>query len=326
MKSSSTLCLATILASTTFMGGCNAGLASETTRENQLKFNEYKSSYTLNPPSDSVVIPFELFGKNIRMSARVNGQECNVLLDNGSLWDDLLFFGSPNVDSLQLNIVGTTNLGNSTAETAAGITLEFDGLTFTDQQAVILPYVAGLPNPWEGADLQVSSAFFKNFVVEINFDHKIIRLTKPEAYDYRGNGEIIEMTPDVFDSRTSRITLETHDGRVIELDLLLDLGGLFELYLPVGDSKGITLPPDAELKSLGTGGFGASEGYIGTVKEVRIGKYRLTDVEAAFVDVEAGEVVYGNSMIGFPMFRRFNVTFDYFNERIILEPSMTHSE
>jgi len=324
MKSSSTLCLATILASTTLLGGCNAGLASETTRENQFKFNEYKSSYILNPPSDSVVIPFELFGKNIRMSARVNGQECNVLLDNGSLWDDLLFFGSPNVDSLNLNIVGITNLGNSTAETASAIDLEFEGLTFTDQQAVILPYVEGLPNPWEGADLQVSSAFFKNFVVEINFDHKIIRLTKPEAYDYRGNGEVIDMTPDVFESRTSRIEIETHDGKIIELDLLLDLGGLFELYLPVGDSKEITLPPDAELKSLGTGGFGASEGYIGTVKEVRIGKYRLTDVEAAFVDVEAGESVYGNAMIGFPMFQRFNITFDYFNERMILEPSMMH--
>ncbi len=326
MKSSSTPCLAAILASATLLGGCDEGWANETTREGQSKFNEYKSSYILNPPSDSVVIPFELFGKNIRMTARVNGHECNVLLDNGSLWDDLLFFGSPNVDSLQLNIVGTTDLGNSTAETAAGIDLEFDGLTITDQRAVILPYVAGLPNPWEGVDLQVSSAFFKNFVVEINFDRMIIRLTKPEAYDYRGNGEIIEMTPNVFDSRTSRITIETHDAKVIELDLLLDLGGLFELYLPIGDNSEIALPPDAELKSLGMGGFGASEGHVGTVKEVRIGKLRLTGVQAAFIEVEPDENVYGNSMIGFPMFQRFNVTFDYFNERMILESSMIHSE
>ncbi len=132
------------------------------------------------------------------------------------------------------------------------------------------------------------------------------------------------MSPGIFDSRTSRITVETHDAKLIDVDLLLDLGGLYELYLPVGDSKGITLPPDAELKSLGTGGFGASEGYVGTVNAIRIGKYRLEKIKAAFIEVQEGQNNYGNTMMGFPLFQRFNVTFDYFGERMILEPSMMY--
>ncbi len=223
----------------TIFGSCAQPSLGETSSPTQDKFHDFNGSYQLGPNTESVTIPFELFGKNIRMNARINGQECNVLLDNGSLWDALLFFGSPKVDSLNLNITGTTELGGSTiADTSSEIRLDFDGLVITDQEAVILPYVSGAPNPWEGADVQVSSAFFKNFVVEINFDQKIIRLTKPEAYEYEGDGEIIKMSPGIFDSRTSRITVETHDAKLIEVDLLLDLGGLYELYLPIGN--GIT--------------------------------------------------------------------------------------
>jgi len=64
----------------------------------QTKFDDYKSSFEIKSNETSVMIPFEMLGKNILMKARINGIECNVLLDNGSVWDDLLFFGSPKVD------------------------------------------------------------------------------------------------------------------------------------------------------------------------------------------------------------------------------------
>jgi hypothetical protein len=44
-------------------------------------------------------------------------------------------------------------------------------------------------------------------------------------------------------------------------------------------------------------------------------------VPTAFTVVDENSDVYGNTMIGMPLLRRFNVIFDYFNERIILEPS-----
>ena len=225
------------------------------------------------------------------------------------------------VDSLDLEIDGSTLVGESTASTASGIKLEFDGLMLTDQDAVILPYNPGLPNPWEGADLQVRSAFFKNFVVEIDFDKEVIRLTEPESYAYRGAGEVIEMSPGIFGSRTVQASLKTHEDKSVSLSFLLDLGGIYDLYIPIGSDKDISLPPDAKLESLGIGGFGASTGHVGTVKEFRIGKYSLNNVRAAYVEVADGQDVYGNTMIGLPLFQRFKVTLDYFNERMILEPS-----
>ena len=297
----------------------NATASTESTAS--INRGDRVGTYQIESGDSSVTIPFEMFGKNIRMKGKINGEECYVLLDNGSLWDPLLFFGSPKVDSLDLEIDGSTLVRESTAATASGIKLEFDGLILTDQDAVILPYDPDLPNPWDGADLQVSSAFFKNFVVEIDFDKEVIRLTEPESYTYRGAGEVLKMSPGIFDSRTVQASIKTHEDKSVSLSFLLDLGGIHDLYIPIGSDKDISLPPDARLETLGIGGFGASTGHVGTVKEFRIGKYSLDNVRAAYVAVAEGQDVYGNTMIGLPLLQRFKVTFDYLNERMILEPS-----
>ena len=52
-------------------------------------------TYTITPNADSIRIPFDLFRKEIRIIGRMNGQEVRMLIDNGALWDELLFFGSP---------------------------------------------------------------------------------------------------------------------------------------------------------------------------------------------------------------------------------------
>lgn len=104
------------------------------------------------------------------------------------------------------------------------------------------------------------------------------------------------------------------------LDLLIDLGGLHPLYLPIGRNDRIKLPPDAVETSLGRGLF-SQKGYLGTTQSVRFGDYALNNVPTAFTFVEKNANVYGNTMIGLPLLRRFNIIFDYSNERIILEPS-----
>ena len=91
--------------------------------------------------TDSISIPFELHGANIRMQGLVNGHTCDVLLDNGSLWDDLLFFGSEKVDGFGLVLDGTVTLGDEDAtnpiiaDTSSGITLGLVSLSFPTRMA-----------------------------------------------------------------------------------------------------------------------------------------------------------------------------------------------
>lgn len=282
-------------------------------------------TYEILSDNGRIIIPFEFYRNKFRFRATINGHACNMLLDNGSLWDELLFFGSPKVDSIGFEITGETAIGNTQADVARDIIVGFEDVVFRGQTAVITRYDANLPNLWKGFDGQISASFFKHFVVRIDFDKAIIELIPPGQFTYTGTGRAFSMHPGPFASRTMSADIMTPNGEVVTLDLLIDLGGLHPLYLPIGRDARITLPPDAVEASLGKWLF-SQKGYLGTTQSVRISDYTLKNVPTAFTIVEKNADVYGNTMIGLPLLRRFNIIFDYLNERIILEPSKSFND
>jgi hypothetical protein len=265
------------------------------------------------------------------MTAKVNGRDCYLLIDNGSLWDELLFFGSPKVDSLGLKYSGETVIGDSNvanpvrADIASNLSLAFEDVVFTEQTAIVTRYDPRLPNLWEGIDGQVSATFFKHFLVRINFDQSVIELFRPGEFDDSGKGRALTMKPGPHDSRTIQADITMQDGSRASIDLLVDLGGIYPLYLPVGKHDSIRLPKNAVKSTLGAGLF-RQEGFLGRVESIKLGKYVLNEVVTAFTLVDKDADVYGNTMMGFPLLQRFNVTFDYFTSRLILEPSRAFSD
>lgn len=304
-----------------------------------VSFSQQDSSSVQTPPgkykitseNGKITIPFELYRDKIRMTAKVNGRDCHFSIDNGSLWDELLFFGSPKTDSLALKYTGETVIGDSNvanpirADIAPNVSLDFKDVVFTEQTAIVTRYDPRLPNLWEGIDGQVSATFFKHFVVRINFDESIIELIPPAEFDDSGEGQTLTMKPGPHDSRTIRTDIKMQDGSQTSIDLLVDLGGLYPLYLPIGKYDSIRLPKNAVESGLGTGFF-LHEGFLGRVKSIKLGKYLLNDAVTAFTLVDKETDVYGNTMMGFPLLQRFNVTFDYFNSRLILEPSKAFND
>ncbi len=266
-----------------------------------------------------IEIPFEMYRNCIRMEASVNNTPCYVLLDNGSLWDELMFFGSPKVDSLELEIKGETFLGDSTvtANVAENVSVDFDQFSIRDQKAIITNYTPGLPNIWEGADLQVSAVFFKNFVVEIDFDKNILKLHKPENFQHNDEWEVLPLKPGPHNSRLIETTIVQFNNTEINIDLLLDLGGIHPIYLPIGKRDDIKLPLNAEETSLAIG----VNGYKGKIRSIKLGKYTLTNIPVAYTNVSKDANEYGNTMIGMKLIKKFNIIFDYPKERIMIKPS-----
>jgi hypothetical protein len=287
--------------------------------------------YEVISENGEITIPFELYRDKIRMTAKVNGRNSHLLIDNGSLWDELLFFGSPKIDSLALEYTGETVIGDSNvanpvrADIASDVSVSFKDVVFTEQTAIVTRYDPRLPNLWEGIDGQVSATFFKHFLVRVNFDQSVIELVRPAEFDYSGKGQALLMKPGPHDSRTIQADIRMQDGSQTSIDLLVDLGGLYPLYLPVGKYDSIQLPKNAVESTLGAGLF-RQEGFLGRVESIKLGKYVLNDVVTAFTLVDKETGVYGNTMIGFPLLERFNVTFDYFSSRLILEPSKAFND
>ena len=77
-----------------------------------------------------LLIPFDFYRNKLRFKAKINGKECNMMIDNGSLWDELLFFGSPIVDSIGFIYSGETSIGFNKADISDNVKIEFDDIIF----------------------------------------------------------------------------------------------------------------------------------------------------------------------------------------------------
>lgn len=98
-------------------------------------------SYKILNGGSSVSFPFEVYRGDIRMKGQINGHDVNLLIDNGVLWDDLLMFGSEDVDALGLNYEGSILVRGSgegsaiPARIANDLIVGFPGIEFYDQRA-----------------------------------------------------------------------------------------------------------------------------------------------------------------------------------------------
>ena len=295
-------------------------------------------TYAIVPDADSIRIPFEMFRGDIRMNSRVNGKAARMLIDNGALWDQLLFFGSEEVDALGLEREGKISVGGAgsgpavMSDLAEGIEVSFEGadgrtVTFHDQTGIITPYEAGEPNPWWGAEGQVSAQFFKHFIVEIDFDEGIITLTKPENFRAKGKGKEIPITP-MPGSPSWSIpgTLTLHDGRTLKLDLTMDLGWNDPLGITTGEANDIRVPAGLARQSLGVGAQGEIFGYMGTVPLLKIAGHRFRDVPTTYASIEDGGSRGDEVLVGLGTFSRFRLVYDYPGHRIFLQPNKSFGE
>lgn len=295
-------------------------------------------TYTITPPADSIRIPFDVFRDEIRLFGEMHGREVRMLVDNGALWDELLFFGSPRVDSLGIEAVGQAQVGGAgagdvvAADHAVGLGLRFEGddnrvLEFLDQPAIVLPYDPHRPNPWEGSEGQVSSALFKHFVVAFDFDAGWMTLVDPDAFDPAGRGTEVPITP-LPESGSWSIpgAITLMDGRRLELDMTMDLGWDEPLGINTGQAHGIPLPDGLAKTLLGIGAQGEIWGYRGTVPHLEVAGHRFDGVPATYSTVEDGGAKAGEVMFGLGVFSRFHVTFDYPRHRLFLRPNAQFGE
>ncbi len=290
-------------------------------------------SYRITAPDGVIRIPFKLFRGDILLEGgRVNGRDVRMMLDNGMLWDQLLFFGGPRIDSLALSYDGDVDVGGTgegdpvKSRMASGITISFPGAEFIGQTAIVTPASAGFAEMWAGTDGQVSAAFLKHFVVDIDFDDMVITLIEPRAFRYAGGGIEVPMKPIGGGYWAIPGTIELAGGRRVALDLAMDLG--YNDYLQVDPREGNRLaPPERALEaSLGFGAQGETRGFIGRVRAVEIGKYRLSDLLTGFVAPDDRGQVTTEALIGLGLFSRFNIVYDYPGHRMFLEPNRRFAE
>lgn len=287
-------------------------------------------TYTIAGEDKTVEMPFEFYGMNLMVKAKMNGIDINMLIDNGVMWDELLFYGSDQVDSLGMVYEGDVKvLGAGEGEgidsyTASNISITFGNVTFNGQNAVITPKVQGLSEFFPGIAGQVCGAFFKHFITEFNFDNQKLYLHQPNDFIYSGKGTPIKMTRDTIGSYSIPVSIKQKDGIEKKEKLFIDLGGIYPISLVLNDSYNLPEPKSGKI-ILGYGASGPINGYKSNFEEVTIGGYILNNVEVIFTESPSGSD-HTNTTIGLPLMMNFNIVFDYFSETLYLEPNNSFNE
>lgn len=280
-------------------------------------------------------IPFDLVIRHVVVRVTVNGSRpLSFVLDTGA---STAIVRMETAKELGLSLYGRVNTGGAGAGTQAGqlvkgATWSLVGLdAFSQPVALALPMAilpAGLGREIDGI---LGGEFIKQFVVELDYQARSLKLYDRRAFRYDGKGETLplEFTPNGHPIVTASIT--PPGGKPIEHRFMLDIGsGLaLALHSPFVAEHNLLEGQSSTIRAIGLAGAGGvSIGRLGRVSALRIGSFTIDNPITLFSQDKGGAFANASlaGNIGAQIARRFRMILDYGERRIILEPSPAFAE
>ncbi len=288
----------------------------------------YAQQYQLPKGQKTEKIKFQLLNNLIIVPLQVNGTPLSFVLDSGV--SKPILFNLADQDSVQLNNVKevTINgLGDGEAVNALSSTGNFFqlGAIKNPNQELFVVMDAGINfSPTLGIPVHGIIGFdlFKDLVVEINYGKQIVKFHDPKTYRHknRTNTEMLDIS--LVGSKAflkAKVAIENHD--MVTVKMLLDTGSSDAIWLFENDS--IYVPQHNYDDFLGKGLAGDIYGKRTRVKKIKIGSFVLSDAKAAFPNMSVFNAIKDlgdrNGSLGGELLKRFNIVFDYPNERIFIK-------
>lgn len=280
--------------------------------------------------ASAVTLPFELVTRHIVLPATVNqSRPLSFVLDTGA---NSVIVDLGRAKELGLSLAGEVKAGGVGSQTTTGsfvkdATLSVSGVAgFTRPVTLALPLERLARRFGHDFDGIIGTVFIKEFVVEIDYEARVIRLHDRLTFTYAGPGESIPIRLNSSGHPTIDAEVTPVDKSPIKGTFVIDVGsgGSLALHSPFVSEHRLPGADVKTIKALGVGGAGgASTGRIGRVSALKIGKFTITNPTVLFSQDTAGAfanaALEGN--IGQQVMSRFRVFLDYSRARIILEPS-----
>lgn len=274
-----------------------------------------------------IKIPFKMHNGKPLLDLEINGEKATLMIDNGVLWNETWLFGSQLVEDLRLKpieevTIGGAGEGNPTAAyLSSNLTLKFKDIIFYEQPSFVSPPAAGFARMFPGADGQLCNTFFKHFIVEFDFIRNEVILHNPDQFKYLGRGSVFDLTLNDSGTHAIPFTFTMPNGKIFTNKVDIDFGGIHELKIALNNKHNIQLPGNTT-EATSYGAQGRSPEYKGNVQSMTIGKYKFDNRTAYFGDETTSKVHSDNlGVIGLPLFIKFNIIFDYINNKLYLEPN-----
>lgn len=280
--------------------------------------------------SGSDKIPFQLLNNLIIIPVEVNNVELSFILDTGvskpilfNLHEEDQVLNINDISSIYLKGLGDGELVEAVKSVKNKIKIG-DAISFN--QIVYAAYNTGLDySPKLGVPIHgiIGYDLFKNFVVEINYQSKFIKLIAFDDYKEKlcKKCELVDLS---FRHGKPLITaFVTIDDQRIPINVLLDTGASDALWLFEDASQDIVSSDIYIDDFLGYGLSGSLYGKRSRVETLSIEQFNLKKSLVAFPEGSSIETLKRNNdrngTIGGEVLRRFNLVFNYRNETLILK-------
>ncbi|MGB1240962.1 MAG: aspartyl protease family protein [Chitinophagales bacterium] len=306
--------------------------------ENALQINtsqdgtEQHIGFRFTEKGRSVKIPIKTYHNLILIPVRINNSmEMNFILDTGvktTIFTEPLLANLLSLSSTRkINIIGLGEGNPIQASVASNLNISLpQGIEGKGMSIVILPentisFSSMFGQPVYGI---IGYEIFKHFVIEIDYYNSYIRLYKPNKYKVK-KGTIIPIQ--IKHTKPYIETTVIAENGIEKTNLLIDTGASQAVSLWHGD---IDLPLKTIDAFLGQGLSGNIFGRLGRIKGFQIGEFHFKNVVAAYPEASSlnmrNEVVDWEGNLGAAILKRFSVTFDYPNSRIVLRKNADYKK
>jgi len=120
------------------------------------------------------------------------------------------------------------------------------------------------------------------------------------------------------------LKVKVASGPLVDLQVVVDLGASHTLSLNMDTIEQFAIPASNISRKIGHGVSGPVLGKVGRIDGLKLGGFAFENVVATFPISEhqhPGGMDSKNGNLGSGILKRFNVTFDYANKRMLLEPN-----
>ncbi|MDL5510754.1 aspartyl protease family protein [Arenibacter sp. M-2] len=274
-------------------------------------------------------VKFELVNNLIIIPIEVNGAELSFILDSGV--NKPILFNLSDKDSIQINNVSEIaikGLGDGEpidALSSRGNVFKIGNVVNKDQLLYVVMDTELNLSPRLGLPVHgiIGYDLFRDFVVEVNYSSKYLKLHAPGLYKPKKSSKIRTIPLRIVQNKAyvqGHVLMK--NKRSIAVELLVDSGSSDAVWLFEDLDKGLGIPKNNYEDFLGQGLSGSIYGKRTKIDGINLGGFQLREAKTAFPDLQYFNSITSmgnrNGSLGGEVLKRFTLVFNYGNRTLSL--------
>jgi hypothetical protein len=279
---------------------------------------------------DKVSIPFEYSHNFLLIEARFqNVVPLTLMFDTGAehtiLFDKVYteLFNIPY--DRKIKIYGADLSQELFANVARNVRLAIDGIANIPRDIVVLDEDYYHLKEITGINIDgiISTSFFNNMVIKIDFKKGLLTLYNPATFKAPKN--FTECDVEFFKRKPYiNTTAKLQNGTSLDLKLLIDSGAALPLLLHANSHSSLEIPENVITGKLGVGLGGSIEGFMGRIKSLNFSDFNFSEIITSFQDLSESKLaknqVKRNGLIGTQILSRFTIIFNPITQKVYFKP------